>query len=85
MMKLEPIIGVRQNGPLLVFGQTAMFFYLAHRLVLEVPATYFRPARYGQLDDNLRRRGAMLVWLYPAWPLVPLAESRASDSFLRYL
>ncbi len=28
MMKIEPLIGVRPNGLLLVFGQTAMFFYL---------------------------------------------------------
>src|SRR4029079_12649941 len=31
---LEPRICVRPNGIFLVFGQTAMFFYLVHRLVL---------------------------------------------------
>jgi peptidoglycan/LPS O-acetylase OafA/YrhL len=41
MMKLEPIMGVRENGPLLVLGQTAMFFYLVHRFVFDVPANYF--------------------------------------------
>jgi uncharacterized membrane protein len=32
--------GVRDNGVLLVFGQTAMFFYLVHRLFLEGTASY---------------------------------------------
>jgi hypothetical protein len=59
LMALEPVIGVRPNGALLVFGQTAMFFYLVHRLVLEVPATYFRSA--GQRNDHhhLRRVGSV--------------------------
>ncbi len=35
MIILEPILGVRKNGLLLVLGQTAMFYYLVHRLVLE--------------------------------------------------
>ena len=40
MMVLERRIGVRPNGVLLVFGQTAMFFYLVHRIVLEGSATW---------------------------------------------
>lgn len=38
---LEPRIGVRQNGVFYMFGQASMFFYLVHRLALEIPATYF--------------------------------------------
>src|SRR6516162_7055144 len=38
---IEPRIGVRENGVFYVFGQTAMFFYLVHRLVFETLATYF--------------------------------------------
>lgn len=34
----EPHVEVRANGPLLVFGQTALFFYIAHQVVLLVPA-----------------------------------------------
>ena len=41
MLVMEKAIGVRRNGVLLVFGQTAMFFYLVHRLFLEGTATYF--------------------------------------------
>jgi uncharacterized membrane protein len=40
MISLERRIGVRRNGPLLVFGQTAMFFYLVHRVVYETAATW---------------------------------------------
>ena len=36
---LELRIGVRENGIFYVFGQTAMFFYLVHRLAFEIPAT----------------------------------------------
>ena len=39
LMTFEQRIGFRPNGILLVFGQTAMFFYLAHRLAFEIPAT----------------------------------------------
>ena len=40
MIMFERRFGVRPNGPLLVFGQTAMFFYLLHRIVLEGSATW---------------------------------------------
>lgn len=34
LIRLEPVTGVRQKGLVLVFGQTALFFYLAHFGVL---------------------------------------------------
>ena len=37
---IERKYGVRNNGVLLVFGQTAMFFYLVHRLFLEGTASF---------------------------------------------
>lgn len=40
MIMFERRYGVRPNGPLLVFGQTAMFFYLIHRILLEGSATW---------------------------------------------
>lgn len=40
MITFERRFGVRPNGPLLVFGQTAMFFYLIHRIMLEGSATW---------------------------------------------
>jgi uncharacterized membrane protein len=35
LIVFEPLVGVRQNGLLLVLGQTAMLYYLVHRIVLE--------------------------------------------------
>jgi uncharacterized membrane protein len=85
MMKLEPKIGVRQNGPLYVFGQTAMFFYLAHRLVLEVPATYFGLRDTGNLTTTYVVAALMLVWLYPACLGYRRLKAAYPTSFLRYL
>jgi hypothetical protein len=85
MMKLEPKIGVRQNGPLYVFGQTAMFFYLAHRLVLEVPATYFGLRDTGNLTTTYVVAALMLVWLYPACRGYRALKAAYPTSFLRYL
>ena len=85
MMKLEPKIGVRENGPLLVFGQTAMFFYLAHRLVLEVPATYFGLRDTGDLTTTYVVAGIMLAWLYPACRWYRSMKAAHPQSFLRYL
>jgi uncharacterized membrane protein len=66
LMMLEPIIGVRQNGVLLVFGQTALFFYLVHRLVLEVPAAYFGLRGVGNLATTYLVSAGLLALLYPA-------------------
>jgi uncharacterized membrane protein len=85
MMKLEPVIGVRQNGPFLVFGQTALFFYIAHRLVLEVPATYFGLRDTGDLTTTYVVAAAMLVWLYPACRWYRSFKAAHPTSFLRYL
>ena len=84
MMRLEPVIGVRQNGPFLVFGQTAMFFYIAHRLVLEVPATYFGLREFGDLTTTYVVAGAMLLWLYPACRWYRSLKAAHPASFLRY-
>jgi uncharacterized membrane protein len=66
MIWLEPFIGVRRNGVLLVFGQTAMFFYIVHRLVLEVPATYFGLRGVGNLATTYMVSAGLLALLYPA-------------------
>lgn len=40
LMTIEKRITPNPNGVLLVFGQTAMFFYLVHRIILEGSATW---------------------------------------------
>jgi uncharacterized membrane protein len=85
LMKIEPRIGVRPNGVFLVFGQTAMFFYLVHRLVLEVPATYFGLRGAGDLATTYIVAAILLVLLYPACLWYRSFKAAHPQSFLRYL
>jgi uncharacterized membrane protein len=82
---IEPKIGVRPNGPFLVFGQTAMFFYLAHRLVLEVPATYFGLRGAGGLATTYIVGFALLILLYPACRWYRSFKAAHPDSFLKWI
>lgn len=82
---IEPKIGVRPNGPFLVFGQTAMFFYLVHRLVLEVPATYFGLRGVGDLTTTYVVAAVLLVLLYPACRWYRSFKAAHPDSFLKYI
>jgi uncharacterized membrane protein len=85
LMRIEPVIGVRKNGVFLVFGQTAMFFYLVHRLALEVPATYFGLRGVGDLSTTYIVAFVMLALLYPACRWFRTAKAAHPDSFLKYL
>ena len=65
MIIAERIIGVRKNGILLVLGQTAMFFYLVHRLVLVGVANYFDIHEIGDLQLTFIISSIFLLILYP--------------------
>lgn len=65
MIWLERIFGDRPNGVLLVFGQTAMIFYLVHRLILEGTATYGGLRHFSDLNTTFIISIVMLVLLYP--------------------
>jgi uncharacterized membrane protein len=82
---LEPIVGVRENGVFLVFGQTAMFYYLVHRLVFEVPATYFGLRGVGGLGTTYVAAAVMLVALYPACRWYRRVKAEHPTSFLKYI
>ena len=69
----------------LVFGQTAMFFYLAHRLVLEIPATYFGLRGVGNLTTTYIVAAVMLAWLYPACRWYRSFKAAHPQSLLKYL
>jgi uncharacterized membrane protein len=84
LMAIEPIIGVRENGVFLVFGQTAMFFYLVHRIILEVPATYFGLRGIGNLATTYIVTTVMLVLLYPACRWYRTVKANHPASFLKY-
>lgn len=84
LMKIESIIGVRQNGPFLVYGQTAMFFYLVHRLILEIPATYFGLRGFGDISTTYIVWAIMLLPLYMACRWYRALKTNNPDSVFKY-
>jgi len=82
---IELRIGVRENGVFLVFGQTAMFFYLVHRLAFEIPATYFGLRGFGNIATTYIAAAVMLVLLYPLCRWYRSYKAAHRDSFLTYL
>lgn len=82
---LELRIGVRDNGPFYVFGQTAMFFYVVHRLVFEVPATYFGLRDSDGLAATYGVSAVMLIVLYPACRWYRTVKAAHPRSALKYL
>jgi len=84
MIKMEPIIGVRNNGSLLIFGQTAMFFYILHRLALEISATYFGLRGFGDITTTYIVWALMLVPLYYACRWYRSFKAAHPDSALKY-
>lgn len=85
LRNLELRIGVRQNGIFLVFGQTALFFYLVHRLVLEIPATYFGLRGVGNLATTYIVAAVLLALLYPLCRWYRSFKAAHRDSFLKYI
>jgi hypothetical protein len=84
LMTLERVIGVRPNGVFLVFGQTAMFFYLAHRLAFEIPATYFGLRSAGGIGTTYAAAALLLVVLYPACRWYRALKAAHPRSVLKY-
>jgi hypothetical protein len=85
LMAIEPILGVRENGVFLVFGQTALFFYLVHRLVLEVPATYFGLREKGTMATTYVVSALLLVALYPTCRWYRSVKQAHPNSLLKYI
>ena len=85
LRSIEERIGVRENGVFLVFGQTAMFFYLAHRLAFEIPATYFGLRGVGGLTTTYVVAFVMLLLLYPACLRYRSFKAAHPESFLKYI
>jgi uncharacterized membrane protein len=85
LMAIEPILGVRKNGVFLVFGQTALFFYLVHRLVLEVPATYFGLREKGTIVTTYVVSALLLGALYPVCRWYRAVKQAHPNSFLKYI
>jgi uncharacterized membrane protein len=82
---IEMKIGVRENGVFYVFGQTAMFYYVVHRLAFEIPATRFGMRGIGGLGTTYAVGAIGLVLLYPACLWYRRFKKAHPDSFLKYL
>jgi len=65
MILVERMVGVRPKGVLLVFGQTAMMFYLVHRLTLAAAANFGGLRGFADLNTAYLISFIMLVLLYP--------------------
>jgi hypothetical protein len=74
-----------ENGPFLVFGQTARFFYLVHRLAFEIPATYFGLRGVGGLGTTWAVAAVMLVLMYPACRWYRTVKAAHPNSILKYV
>ena len=86
MMHIEKWIGVRKNGVLLVFGQTAMIFYLVHRVFLTGTASYAGLSDFTDLTNTYLIAGMMLLLLYPFCHWYRAFKARRPNSlWLRYL
>ncbi len=86
MMLIERLIGVRPKGVLLVFGQTAMMFYLVHRLLLEGSATYGGLRHFADINMTYLISIVILFLLYPfcLW-YRGFKASHAQSIWLKYL
>jgi uncharacterized membrane protein YcfT len=81
---IELRIGVRENGVFYVFGQTAMFFYVVHRLAFELPATRMGMRGIGGLGMTYAVSAVSLVLLYPACLWYRRFKKAHPDSLLKY-
>jgi uncharacterized membrane protein len=85
LMVFEERIGFRKNGPLLVFGQTAMFYYLVHRLVMEIPATYFGLRGFDGIAATYIATAVLCVSLYPLCRWYRRVKTSHPDWFIKYI
>jgi uncharacterized membrane protein len=85
MLKLEPVLGVRENGLLLVLGQTAMFYYLVHRFVFDATAHYGGLHGAGTISTTYAVGIGVIIVLYPLCRWYRSFKSAHPGSFLRYL
>lgn len=74
---------VRWLGPLLVYGRTALFFYLLHWHVLAALAPLFPRGRLGSMYAAWALAMTVMYPLYYLW--LRIKSSRPADSLLRLL
>ncbi|MCP5242964.1 MAG: DUF1624 domain-containing protein [Burkholderiales bacterium] len=82
LMWLESMIEVRRNGPVLVFGQTALFFYLAHFAILAMLRLVFER---GGLETTYLMTILALLLLYPVCMAYRRIKWQNPQSVLRFI
>jgi uncharacterized membrane protein len=82
---LEERIGIRENGFFYVFGQTSMFYYLAHRLTFETAATWFGLRGFDGIGATYGAAAVMIALLYPACRWYRSLKAAHPQSLLKYL
>ncbi|SDW98647.1 DUF1624 domain-containing protein [Nitrosomonas communis] len=82
LLWLQPKISIGQYGPILVFGQTALFFYLAHFAVLALLTLLLERAGLGQA---FLAAALTLGLLYPICCAYRALKWRYPESILRFI
>lgn len=82
LIRLEALVRVAPNEPVLLFGQTALFFYLAHFGVLAMLSVFFER---GGLAQAYLIAILVLVILYPICRYYRTIKWRNPKSLLRFL
>jgi len=82
LMRLEPKVKVRDLSPILVFGQTALFFYLLHFIILGGSAGFFEKAGLGL---TYLAAAAVLIVLYPVCIGYRALKRKYPKSLLRFV
>jgi hypothetical protein len=75
----------KQNGPLLLFGQTALFFYVIHRILFDGSAQLFDLHATMTLTKIYFVSLAMLVFLYPLCLWYRGYKANHRDSWVRFI
>ena len=84
-MVLEKHVKVRPNGPLLVFGQTALFFYILHRILLDGPARLFGLEGAWGLPEIYVLSVLLMFVLYPLCLWFRSYKKQHPHSWVRYI
>jgi uncharacterized membrane protein len=85
LLRFEPRPAPAPREPLLVFGQTALFFYLLHVHLLVLAAWLFDAMHAGGLVATWVATVATLVVLYPACRWYRSYKQAHPDGWTRYL
>lgn len=84
-MWLEKQVPIRPNGVLLVFGQTALFFYVLHRIILDGSSRLLGLEDAFGLADSYIISVVLLVFLYPTCLWYRSYKQSHPESWVRYI